>query len=66
LPFVSLPLGSQEMVASQKHRGETMLLLGLVKIGGANTQQDRCSELHTGDSHQAAVVGLHPSLYLGR
>ncbi|TNN86521.1 hypothetical protein EYF80_003291 [Liparis tanakae] len=47
-------------------RGEMVLLLGLVKIGGADAQRDRCSELHTGESHQAAVPGLHPSLYLGR
>lgn len=42
-----------------------VLLLGLVKTGGAKTQRDRCSELHTGEPHQAAVPGLHPSLYLG-
>lgn len=45
---------------------EMVLLLGLVKIGGADAQRDRCSELHTGESHQAAVPGLHPSMYLGR
>lgn len=45
---------------------ETLLLLGLVKIGGGDAQRDRCSELHTGESHQAPLPGLHPSMYLGR
>lgn len=45
---------------------EVVLFPSLREIGGADAGQDRCSVLHKGESHRAAVPGLHPSLYLGR